>query len=233
MDEGSLRAKTVRSLVGTERRSWRRLTRGWIPADCRWDSRHRLSLKTRTKLPRLTYPVLYANPIEREVSCLDCGLTHAQVPQDGHRRSTCRFVKRAMKLNPLRDAVRAGLCIVRGAPGCAAISAKTREICGSLSMEKRSTHELNDRRDRRNRATITCFNKADDIAPEPTSRRRAPPESPSICDQADQSYRTARRSKPTTFQTGRPPFPMSTALLYEARKLPQIRRISGSPSSAT
>jgi hypothetical protein len=24
-------------------------------------------------------------------------------------------------------------------------------------MEKRSTHELNDRRDRRNRATITCF----------------------------------------------------------------------------
>jgi hypothetical protein len=63
-----------------------------------------------------------------------------------------------MNAERLRHALRDNDSIVWGAPGLQTISAKVLAIRGSLKMEKRSTHECNERR---TSATRTCFNEAE------------------------------------------------------------------------
>jgi tetratricopeptide (TPR) repeat protein len=72
-----------------------------------------------------------------------------------------------MNADRLSAAASAKLRVVWRAPGCAAIAENARAICGSLSIAKRSTQSSNDLSDRRKRATITCFSKAELMAPAP------------------------------------------------------------------
>ena len=90
-------------------------------------------------------------------------------------RSTCigdwpkTAVNRATNADRLRALVRANVRSEWGAPGRATISANARAIGGSARIENRSTHRLIELNERRRSLTSTCFNRADVIAPVPTS----------------------------------------------------------------